>query len=520
MNKEWYRLAKNVAVDDVTIKQARDPKTSPKILAAVLRSHHSDYIAELVVDNPSTPPKVLSDMLLGYTSRPNNDKIIKMIAKSRRTPVDALRSILEQALNQHRNDPVVSEVILNPNSPSDLLGLILEKEGNGPNGVRAASNPNTDPNALADILAGSHSAERVGIEAAGNPNTPQESLRRIINVPAPAPPLAPVREVFYRALANPSAPPDLLSSLSLVRNRGRDSRAYEIVSENPGNPNISSVVLAGIMEGWRARIISSSYAKVAAKHPNTPMDSLLGVLREKSDDEVSNAIIQNPKVPFVEKYNWITKVKKPKEIKRDFPEVYFEIVRQRSQKTPTADITEDFIDLLKRIDIDKIKDRKFVEDFVYEGLNNPSLKDRILELPEALFNKIKMSPDHRKIVEEYFCPPIEGMEEIKELLGVKKNKMQKLSLLPIEDRGDWYQEVSDKIAPEIKGFFRFRIKDDNDELKEYFIDWQGLFSDVRITKHNMTEDQFKRFKKVIMSMAREESLKAYKEVMNAYVGGK
>lgn len=56
------------------------------------------------------------------------------------------------------------------------------------------------------------------------------------------------------------------------------------------------------------------------------------------------------------------------------------------------------------------------------------------------------------------------------------------------------------------------------KIKEYFINWQGLFSNVRITKHNMPYDQFERFKKTIMSKAREESLKAYKEVMNAYVG--
>jgi len=100
-----------------------------------------------------------------------------------------------------------------------------------------------------------------------------------------------------------------------------------------------------------------------------------------------------------------------------------------------------------------------------------------------------------------------------------QDKIVTLSYAP-ESSHDWYERLSDKIADELKGYFKFRIKIGEEFLRVYNLWWAGLGNDVRITKHDMPQDEFEKYKKAIMATANAESLKSYKEVMTAYVGEK
>jgi len=74
-----------------------------------------------------------------------------------------------------------------------------------------------------------------------------------------------------------------------------------------------------------------------------------------------------------------------------------------------------------------IRSMPIVEELIHMGLSNPSTKDKILDLPKEFFKGIKMTPKNREIVENFFNPHVEGLEELEELMG-KSNWYIKYSM--------------------------------------------------------------------------------------------
>ena len=81
----------------------------------------------------------------------------------------------------------------------------------------------------------------------------------------------------------------------------------------------------------------------------------------------------------------------------------------------------------------------------------------------------------------------------------------------------WYEGATNEIKDDLNGFFKFRFSENNGDIREYNVWWQGLTPDVRIIRHNMPEEISNRFQNAIQSTASAESQKAYKEAMSSYV---
>lgn len=105
----------------------------------------------------------------------------------------------------------------------------------------------------------------------------------------------------------------------------------------------------------------------------------------------------------------------------------------------------------------------------------------------------------------------EDEKDFYELLGKKIQPFYKTA-------NDWYLNMGESAGKDLRGYFKFIVRTDKDPIYVYNIWWEGLDNDVRIAKHDMSSDEFETYKEEIINVAKEESLKAYKEVMSSYAG--
>ena len=81
----------------------------------------------------------------------------------------------------------------------------------------------------------------------------------------------------------------------------------------------------------------------------------------------------------------------------------------------------------------------------------------------------------------------------------------------------WYERVSEEIASDLSGFFKF-VKSIDGEVHIYNVWWKGLGKDIRIKKHNLPVQVWDKYEKEVLARASAEALKAYKEAFLAYMG--
>jgi len=113
-------------------------------------------------------------------------------------------------------------------------------------------------------------------------------------------------------------------------------------------------------------------------------------------------------------------------------------------------------------------------------------------------------------------PPREITEQEKKWMELMNSSMAWYKTAYSAPSEDWYMNLGENIGKELKGYFKFIVKNGTDIMGIYNIWWEGLDSDLHITKHDMPTDEFEKYKSTIISKAKIESLKAYKEVMLSY----
>ena len=76
------------------------------------------------------------------------------------------------------------------------------------------------------------------------------------------------------------------------------------------------------------------------------------------------------------------------------------------------------IDLLKQIpDISEIRTTPAYAEIIKRGLDNPSYKEKILDLPPHYFTSVDLSKEHYEILYKYFHPEVEEYKSLEEILG-------------------------------------------------------------------------------------------------------
>ena len=88
---------------------AKDPNTSPEILAKILKRGNDDWVSRYAARNPSTPSEALAEEL----SRGKEDDISCIAANNPNCPPEALAEILSRG----KNDWVSRTAAVNPSCP-------------------------------------------------------------------------------------------------------------------------------------------------------------------------------------------------------------------------------------------------------------------------------------------------------------------------------------------------------------------------------------------------------------------
>ena len=187
-----------------------------------------------------------------------------------------------------------------------------------------------------------------------------------------------------------------------------------------------------------------------------------------------------------------------------------------------ANVDVDSIDLIKRYPLAEL--------YVHDMLNGEH-RDRILELSKEFFDKIRMSPEDRGIVESHFSSNPKG--EVEEELV--EEEVEEEGELEIDFRDllsgdevnriltaseDLYMDISNAISNDLAGYFKYSIVSDKNEEAPYSIWWKGLGDNIEITNHNMPQDLFEEHYAKIKTASQWKAEGAYKDVLNSYVGGR
>ena len=150
------------------------------------------------------------------------------------------------------------------------------------------------------------------------------------------------------------------------------------------------------------------------------------------------------------------------------------------------------------------------EDFIYEGFKRPEIQQKLLqEIPKEIFDKLRMTENNRKIVEEHFNPVTEEIKEDDDYNNLMDSLFAK-------NKG-WYKKSNQEIMDEIKGYFKYVAMGPNGEKDIYNIFWKGYGNNVQILKTDMPVELFEEHYYPIESRARREAEKTYKEVMESYL---
>ena len=137
-----------------------------------------------------------------------------------------------------------------------------------------------------------------------------------------------------------------------------------------------------------------------------------------------------------------------------------------------------------------------IEEFIHLALNS-SIKDKVLNLSKDVFDKIRMTDEDRKMVEDHYSRPLNEELQIPEAF----------KSLFSED-SNWYRKADDLIKNELKDYFKYSIKIRN-ERKVYNVWWEGYGDGIRITKSDMPKELFIEYNEKIKNEARKKSDKAY-----------
>jgi len=76
----------------------------------------------------------------------------------------------------------------------------------------------------------------------------------------------------------------------------------------------------------------------------------------------------------------------------------------------------------------------------------------------------------------------------------------------------WFKQIGRTAAEELRGYFKYNIVSDPNEIGSYNIYWRGFGEDVQIEKHNMPPDIFKEHAVRIREVAKDQSVKYYNEL--------
>jgi hypothetical protein len=76
----------------------------------------------------------------------------------------------------------------------------------------------------------------------------------------------------------------------------------------------------------------------------------------------------------------------------------------------------------------------------------------------------------------------------------------------------WFEQIIRKATEELRGYFKYNIVSDPNEIGSYNIYWRGFGEDVQIEKHNMPPDLFKEHAVRIREVAKDQSIKYYNEL--------
>jgi hypothetical protein len=524
----WYKTSSRnilrVVVAEgiaLTLDQAKDPKTDPKLLSDFLMQAVKtppdfgvkDVISVLVALNPSTPAKVIDEAILLVD--PNWNLAIALASSYK---VNA--KVLENLWRDNPNTKSARKALENPNFPSALLAKIVMNEDilesvaldntEEYNQILAAvKNPFIDPKALQFLwhnfveknrkIRGLFPREtRLLLEAASNPNMPRYILKEILEGNS--------RDAVYNhAVANPNSPPEILASLS----QSTDEEIANIARRNPSNPNADPDYLMQVIKGFRDKRGDISYTLYAALNPKVPAPFLANILREKTVDPISLAIMKNKKVPINIKSEWLMATQSTEDIKTKFPEYYYVSLGRQIKDEVKWNLLEEYLKEIRKMQGTNWTDKKTTEEIIHMGLNSKYRDVIFKNLPKDFFNSIALPAQDRKIIEEYFVKTTtpeekEEEEDIRSLLG--KNK----DVIKIAEK-DWYENVSKKAKENIEGFFSFNIANKETERKIYSIRWKGAGNCLGIIWHDLPKDLFHSYYEEIIKMAQSEAKKIMKE---------
>jgi len=180
------------------------------------------------------------------------------------------------------------------------------------------------------------------------------------------------------------------------------------------------------------------------------------------------------------------------------------------------------LEVMKDINFNILDEYPAIEEFIHQAINS-SLVDSVLELPQGIFDRIRMTDTDRRIIEEHFstqkAPEETFTPSVAEDLFASRKTFTKVAKEGHPDV-DWYEKMTDKLENELSGYFKYSINSDDNEKGIYNIFWIGLGSKTRINKYDMPPYIFEEHKEEILSVARKDAERAYKEVMAAYMGGR
>ena len=162
-NKNWYKMAQTAQEDYYTEEVAKNPNTSPEILAKILSVGNDDYVSRYAARNPNCPPEALAEVL----SRGKDDYVSRHVAYNPNCPPASLAEVISRG-----NDDVVScWAANNPNCPPEALGNVLSRGKDDNVSCWAAKNSNCPPEVLGSVLSRGNDDD-VSHWASKNPNCP------------------------------------------------------------------------------------------------------------------------------------------------------------------------------------------------------------------------------------------------------------------------------------------------------------------------------------------------------------
>lgn len=312
---------------------AQNIHISSEVLAE-LANHHELRVRQMVARHPNTPQALLQDAA-------KSQELWEYVAQNPSTPADLL-----EELAQSNQEKILTAIASNPSTPASVLKRIAQKHSHD---ILIAQHPNVSPELLQDVLWRLAMDERFSVRKyvakhrhtpvyilqqwvrtepllrpwiAQNPNTPMEILEVLARDGSPK-----IREaVAY----NPSTPEYLLARLSqdmevairqaVASNHNTGGRVLEMLAKDglcstfvAQNPNSSPETLKYLMGlsgfNWLllahpntslemreqllislARSYIESERLYAAKHPNTPTQTLIELARDRNQEIRSAAL--------------------------------------------------------------------------------------------------------------------------------------------------------------------------------------------------------------------------------------